>query len=78
MCSVRVWPLAEPMKWNRCSVTIWSVFQNPVTYGLHMIGLTSSTDFIWHIVGIISRDGRTIEENHRNQPNNNKVVVCKL
>ena len=32
MCSVRVWPLAGPIKWNRPSVTIWSVFQNPVTY----------------------------------------------
>ena len=32
MCNVRVWELAGPIKWNRPSVTIWSVFQNPVTY----------------------------------------------
>ena len=32
MCSVRVWPVAGPIKWNRPSVTIRSVFQNPVTY----------------------------------------------
>ena len=32
MCSVRVWPLAGPIKWKRASVTIWSVYQNPVTY----------------------------------------------
>ena len=31
MCSVQVWPLAGPIKWNRPSVTIWSLFQNPVT-----------------------------------------------
>ena len=32
MCSVQVWPLAGPMKWNRPSVKIWSVFRNLVTY----------------------------------------------
>ena len=29
---VFVYPLAGPIKWNRPSATIWSVFQNPVTY----------------------------------------------
>ena len=32
MCSVQVWPLVWPLKWNWPSVTIWSVFQNPLTY----------------------------------------------
>ena len=31
MRSVQVWPLVWPIKWNWPSVTIWSVFQNPVT-----------------------------------------------
>ena len=32
MYSVQVQPLAGPIKWNRHSVTIRSVFQNPVAY----------------------------------------------
>ena len=31
MCSVQVWLLARPIKWNRPNVTVWLVFQNPVT-----------------------------------------------
>ena len=32
MCSVWVQLLAGPIEWNRPSVTIWSIFQNPVTH----------------------------------------------
>ena len=39
MGSVLVWLLAEPIKSNWPNVTLWSVFEYPVTY---MIGLTSS------------------------------------
>ena len=31
-CSIQVQPVAGPIKWNRSSVTIRLVFQNPVTY----------------------------------------------
>ena len=30
--NIRVWPLAGPIKCNWPSVTLWSVFQYPVTY----------------------------------------------
>ena len=39
-CNVQAWPLAGPIKWNRPSVKIRSVFQNPVTYTVLTDGLT--------------------------------------